>query len=126
MKKLSKRSLNNLKGVDEKITLIIGMALARGKVDLTITEGIRTSERQQDLFKKGFSQLDGIMKKSKHQIGKAIDFIPYPFNGWNDIESFKKVGEELKLCADYLGIKNSYGGNWQNFKDYPHFQIDEV
>ena len=124
MNKISNRSIKNIQGIDPRLSLIVGMVLARGKVDLTITCGLRSLEDQQKAFKDGFSKLDGINKKSKHQMGKAIDFIPYPFNGWNDIESFKKVGKELKLCADYLGIKNSYGGDWKSFKDYPHFQLD--
>ncbi|UUV18060.1 M15 family metallopeptidase [Fusobacteria bacterium ZRK30] len=124
MNKISSRSIKNIQGIDSRLSLIVGMVLARGKVDLTITCGLRSLEDQQKAFKNGFSKLDGVNKKSKHQTGKAIDFIPYPFNGWNDIESFKKVGDELKLCADYLGIKNSYGGDWKNFKDYPHFQLD--
>lgn len=124
MNKISSRSIKNIQEIDPKLALIVGMVLARGKADLTITCGLRSLEDQQKAFKDGFSKLDGINKKSKHQIGKAIDFIPYPFNGWDDIESFKKVGEELKFCADYLGIKNSYGGDWKSFKDYPHFQLD--
>ena len=124
MNKISSRSIKNIQGIDHRLSLIVGMVLARGNVDLTITCGLRSLEDQQKAFKNGFSKLDGVNKKSKHQIGKAIDFIPYPFNGWDDIESFKKVGEELKLCADYLGIKNSYGGDWKTFKDYPHFQLD--
>ena len=124
MNKISSRSIKNIQGIDPRLSLIVGMVLARGKVDLTITCGSRSLEDQQKAFKDGFSNLDGINKKSKHQTGKAIDFIPYPFNGWDDIKSFKKVGEELKLCADYLGIKNSYGGDWKSFKDYPHFQLD--
>lgn len=124
MKKISSRSVKNIHGIDHKLSLIVGMVLARGSVDLTITCGLRTLEDQQKAFKGGFSKLDGVNKKSKHQIGKAIDFIPYPFNGWNDIESFKKVGEELKLVANHLGFKCSYGGDWKTFKDYPHFQLD--
>ena len=59
MKKLSKRSLGNIKNIDERLILIVGMVLARGNVDFIITEGLRTQERQQELFKKGASQLDG-------------------------------------------------------------------
>ncbi len=111
MKRLSKRSLKNIKGIDERLILILGMLLARGKVDLTIICGMRTLEEQQEAFKKGFSKLDGINKVSKHQEGLAFDFIPYPFKGWNDVESFKKVGEELKYVANHLGIFCRYGGD---------------
>jgi len=125
MKKLSKRSLKNIEGIDPKLSLVLGMVLARGNVDLTVICGIRSLEDQQKAFKGGFSKLDGINKKSKHQIGKAIDFIPYPFNDWEDRESFRRVGKELKFCANFLGFKNSYGGtDWENFVDLPHFQLD--
>ncbi len=125
MKKLSKRSLKNIAGIDPRLSLILGMVLARGKVDLTVTCGIRSLEDQQKAFKGGFSKLDGVNKKSKHQLGKAIDFIPYPFNGWDDRESFRKVGEELKFCANYLGIRHTYGGDFRSFIDLPHFQLND-
>ena len=55
--------------------------------------------------------------------GKAFDFIPYPFNGWEDLESFRKVGEELKFCARHLGIKCGYGGDWG--WDWGHFELND-
>ena len=130
MLRLGSRSLKNIVGIDTRLSMVLGMVLARGKVDLTITDGFRTVEDQRKLYAQGRSRkgnivtnTDGVKKKSYHQSGKAVDFIPYPFKGWNDLESFKKVGEELKFCADFLGFKCSYGGNWNSFKDYPHFQI---
>lgn len=130
MNKVSKRTMKNISNIDPKLSLVIGMALARGNVDFTVTSGLRTLNKQRELYAQGRSKkgnkvtnADGVIKKSYHQTGKAIDFIPYPFKGWDDTESFKKVGKELKYCADFLGIANSYGGNWKSFKDYPHFQI---
>ena len=125
MNKLGKRSLINLLGVDPRLESIVNLAMFRGRVDFTITEGLRTQERQEKLYKEGKSQLDGVNKKSKHQIGMAIDFIPYPFRGWDDIKAFQKVGIELKECAKILGYHATYGGDWVSFKDYPHFQINE-
>jgi peptidoglycan L-alanyl-D-glutamate endopeptidase CwlK len=120
---LGKRSLDSIKDIDPRLTLIIGYVLAEGKVDFTVTEGLRSAERQQKLYAEGKSQRDGIHKKSYHQSGRAFDFIPYPFKGWEDIESFKKVGEELKKAASKFGFEYQYGGDWHSFKDYPHFQI---
>ncbi len=121
MKKLSKRSLKNIKGIDERLILILGMLLARGKVDLTIICGMRTLEEQQEAFKNEFSKLDGINKKSKHQEGLAFDFIPFPFKGWGDREGFRRVGEELKLVAKHLGFECQYGGDWG--WDWGHFEL---
>ncbi len=38
MKRLSKRSFKNIKGVDERLILILGMVLARGKILLSLVE----------------------------------------------------------------------------------------
>ncbi len=120
---LGERSLKNIKDIDPRLTLIIGYVLSEGKVDFTVTEGLRSAERQKKLFDEGKSQRDGYIKKSYHQSGRAFDFIPYPFHSWNDIEAFKKVGEELKKAASKFGFECQYGGDWKSFKDYPHFQI---
>ena len=54
--------------------------------DCTIICGARTLEDQQKAYKGGFSKLDGIVKKSKHQISKeqplslAVDVLPNPID----------------------------------------------
>lgn len=131
MNKISKRSLDNLKNVDPRLCIVIGMILAEAKVDFTITSGFRSVVEQQDLYAQGrtkegsiVTHKNGTDKKSYHQTGKAIDFIPYPFKGWDDKDSFKKVGKELERVANHLGFKCQYGGDWSSFKDYPHFQLE--
>ena len=37
-------------------------------IDFSVTEGVRTDERQMQLFKEGRSKLDGVNKKSYHQV----------------------------------------------------------
>lgn len=127
MKKVSKRTLKNLSGVNSKLALIVGMVLARDKVDLTIISGFRTAQKQNKIFLDGRSQLDGYNKISYHQTGNAIDFIPYPFviNDWRDVNKFVLIGQELKLAAKHLGFNYSYGGDWKTFKDYGHFELHE-
>lgn len=132
MNKISGRSIGNLEGLDSRLILLVGMVLARGKVDFTLTSGIRTLEEQQAHYAKGrtvpgikVTNTDGIVKKSKHQLGLAFDFIPYPFKGWDDDESFRAVGAELKICAKHLGFSHSYGGDWSSFVDLPHFQLNK-
>ena len=125
MNKLGKRSLRSLEGVDPRLQSIINLAMFRGRVDFTVIEGLRTTERQAELHKDGKSLLDGITKRSKHQDGMAIDFIPYPFKGWEDTKAFQKIGNELKECAFALGYHATYGGDWVSFKDWGHFQINE-
>jgi hypothetical protein len=122
MNKLGIRSKKSLENVRIEIGLIIGLALARGKVDFTIIDGFRTQEDQMEKFKNGASQLDGINKISQHQKGLAFDFIPYPFNGnWNNLQPFKDVHKELSYCSKLLGYVPRKIISW----DTGHFAIEE-
>ncbi|GLI54765.1 hypothetical protein PM10SUCC1_02800 [Propionigenium maris DSM 9537] len=133
MNRLGSRSNKSIKNIDPKLAVIIGAALAEGNVDFTITSGFRTKQEQQTLYAQGrtkagkrVTNCDGVKKKSYHQTGKAIDFIPYPFdNDWNDTEQFRQVGEELLRVGQLLGYNCSYGGHWKLFEDWPHFQIND-
>ena len=128
MYKFSQRSLNNLMNVDEKLVLICHELIKR--IDFTVIEGYRTGERQKELFDKGFSRIDGISKKGKHNYfpSRAVDISPYkkgrnPFDGSKESEEmFYKLAEEFKNVAKELNIAITWGGDWE-FKDLPHFQI---
>ena len=129
MYKFSQRSLNNLMNVDEKLVLICNELIKR--IDFTVIEGYRTRERQKELFDKGFSKIDGISKKGKHNYfpSRAVDIIPYkkgrnPFDGSKESEEmFYELAEEFKKVAKELNIAITWGGDWESFKDLPHFQI---
>lgn len=122
MYKFSKRSKDNLATADEKLQLLFNEVIK--EFDCTVIEGHRSLKRQKELFDKGASQIDGISKKGKHNYfpSRAVDVVPYPLD-WNDIESFKKLGEVVKRKAKELNIKVEWGGEWVSFKDYPHWQI---
>lgn len=130
MKRISNRSKINLKNVDERMSLIVGAVLARGNVDFTVTSGFRTVQEQKSLYAQGrtksgkkVTNADGVKNKSRHQSGKAIDIIPYPFKGWDDVESFREVAEEFKYVAKHFNVEIEWGGDWKSFKDYPHLQL---
>ena len=128
MYKFSQRSLDNLKNVDERLVRICNELIKR--VDYTVIEGFRTPERQKELYDKGFSKIDGITKKGKHNYSPslAIDIIPYkkghnPFDGSKESDiMFDNLAKEFKQVAKELGINITWGGDWK-FIDKPHFQI---
>ena len=104
--------------------------------DCTIVSGLRTEDEQQELYAKGrttdgeiVTYLDGIVKKSKHQLGLAVDVVPYP-SLYKDVEIMKQLGMYVLDVASDLykwGLIDSsitWGGEWK-WKDYPHFEIDE-
>jgi peptidoglycan L-alanyl-D-glutamate endopeptidase CwlK len=129
MYNFSQRSLNNLKNVDERLVKICNELIKR--TDFTVIEGHRSLERQKELFDKGFSKIDGISKKGKHNYSPslAIDIIPYkkglnPFDGTKESEKmFNDLAVEFKKVAKELNIKIVWGGDWVSFRDLPHFQL---
>lgn len=128
MYKFSQRSFDNLKNVDERLVRICNELIKR--IDFTVIEGFRSLERQKELYDKGFSKIDGISKKGKHNYSPslAIDIIPYrkghnPFDGSKESDiMFDNLAKEFKQVAKELGINITWGGDWK-FIDKPHFQI---
>ena len=130
MYKFSRRSLDNLRDIDDRLVKICNELIK--EYDFTVIEGFRSVERQLELFKKRFSQIDGINKKGKHNYfpSLAIDIIPYekghnPFDGSDKSKKmFIEMSNRFKEIAKRLGINITWGGDWKSFKDLPHFQLD--
>lgn len=127
MNKASKRTKDNLKGVDERLSVLVGYALAISEIDFFVNEGLRTVETQQKYFKEGKSQLDGVNKKSKHQIGKAIDVY---YVGWTNKDSqddprWKKLIDTFRLAGEKLGLDLTFGYDWKSFVDKPHIELKD-
>nr|WP_281833141.1 M15 family metallopeptidase [Vibrio nigripulchritudo] len=116
---LSARSEARMMGVKDDLKKVVRLALSYSDFDFGITSGVRTAEEQNALFKKGASQLDGHIKKSRHQTGDAIDFVVYDENGkvtW-DFAYYREVSKAFKRAAAELGVRIVWGGDWSRFKD---------
>ena len=132
--KLSKRSLKNLKQVNSIIVELTKRVIEITPVDFGILDngGWRSAEKQADLYKKGYSQLDGHVKISYHQLGNAVDLVPY-IDGkftWESVEAFQKINKAvLKVWSKMeeegkvRGVVLQWGGDWKSFKDFAHYQI---
>jgi len=128
-----------MQGVNQRLINVFNLGLSRSPIDFGIAfmGGLRTAEKQNELFKAGVSKCDGYDKKSRHQFGEALDFIPY-------------VGGQYLLPSVYhnkyyfiifgviysasieLNIPVRFGANWdgdeiwiddQDFDDYPHVEL---
>lgn len=126
MPKFSKRSAERLATCHSDLQKIFNDVIKTH--DCTIICGARTLAEQQAAFKGGFSKLDGIKKKSKHQISKeqplslAVDVLPYPID-WNDKKGHDEFAKIVKAVANRLGVKIKWGGDFKNFRDAPHWEL---
>ena len=89
MPRFGKRSKERLKGVDTKLVNVLNELIKI--MDVTIIEGLRSAERQEELLKKKATKT----KYSKHMEGKAVDLAPYPID-WDDRERFHYMGGMLR------------------------------
>lgn len=115
MFKLSSASLRNLDGVDPELLEIPKLAIQITMVDFGYgpDSGLRTAERQNELFRDKRSQKDGYERRSAHQDGLAIDFYAY-VNGaasWEHHHLAMVAAAHLQ-AASMLGIRVEWGGLW--------------
>ncbi|WP_308575884.1 M15 family metallopeptidase [uncultured Fusobacterium sp.] len=125
MNKASRRTRENLKGVNHKLIAVVGYALAISEVDFWVNEGLRTTEKQQEYFKTGASQLDGINKKSNHQLGRAVDVY---YTGWTNKDKpndprWEKIYEAFRIASKMLNVKIVFGKDWKSLVDRPHIEL---
>ena len=132
--KLSNRSLDRMKGVNPKLINLALLAIKRTPIDFGIAwmGGLRTPEEQNQLFKDGYSQMDGYEKISKHQFGEAIDLNVFVGSKIVDNkEMLCVVAGVMFSCAAELNLKIRWGLDWNmngdirdnKFNDQYHFEL---
>lgn len=123
-RKYSARSLKNLEGIHPDLRRVIDRALQESPIDFVVIEGLRTKERQKQLVASGASRT----MKSRHLTGHAVDLVPIGPNGKPafDWPLYHILGPAVKDAAEKEGVKLVWGGDWKNFRDGPHFELDRV
>ena len=115
------KSKERLQGVHPDLVKVMEEAIKESPLDFSITEGLRTKERQQQLFNEGKSQT----MRSRHLTGHAVD-IAVLVDGkitW-EFPKYQIVADHIKVVAQKLSIPIVWGGDWTSFKDGPHFELD--
>ena len=117
---LSKKSLDRLTGVHPDLIRVVKRALEITTVDFAVLEGVRSKARQEQLVKAGASQT----LNSRHLTGHAVDLGAYVSGSvrW-DWPLYHKIADAVKQASAELGVPIEWGGDWQKFKDGPHFQL---
>ena len=135
--KLSKRSFDRLIGVNEKMVSVVKRAIEISEVDFMVVEGIRTKQRQEELYAQGRTKPGKIVTwtmKSKHIEGLAVDIAPCNKDGsinWNDLKMFDKMADAMFKAAKELNINIRHGADWnmngvkreKGETDSPHFEL---
>lgn len=109
MFKFGSGSLKKLEKVDPRLRDLMEEVLKISQIDITITEGLRSMERQELLAKEGKSKTIN----SKHLTGKAIDFAPCIRGrvSFNDKDAIFLAGFILAV-ARMKGINVRVGAIW--------------
>ena len=138
---LGKRSLDNLKNVNDDLVRVVKRAIEITEIDFTVIEGYRTKARQQELVKSGASKT----MNSRHLTGHAVDIVPIVDGkvSWN-FNYYYPLAKAMAQAANELGVNVRWGGAWTNirnkkgtpqqwvqeyyngggaFQDGPHFEI---
>lgn len=119
--------------VAESEKLLVRKAARRG-IEVVTTHDFRSMEEQDALYNQGRSIAGNIVTNAKggesyHNYGLAIDFALRTPEGdvvWDmerdDNGNGKADWLEVVELAKELGF--TWGGDWANFPDYPHLQMD--
>src|SRR5687768_7912126 len=136
---LSTASRTKLVGVHADLIRVVERAIATTTQDFMIGEGVRTLERQRELYAQGRTKPGRIVTdtmKSRHLTGHAVDLWPYPKlpNGdidWNNKQAFFRIGKAMLGASVELGVPIRWGYDWdgdgvlmeRGEYDGPHFEL---
>jgi len=120
MKLLDARSLKRLGGVHHDLVEVVELAFELSPNVFIVTEGLRTLERQKQLFAAGASQT----LRSRHLTGHAVDLAVKVGNEirW-DWPLYSALAVVMKDAAKQLNIPLEWGGDWKSLVDGPHYQL---
>ena len=115
---LSTRSKQRLLGVHPDLVAVVRRAIQITTRDFSVSEGLRSRQRQYELVQAGKSQT----MNSRHLTGHAVDLLPYPFNGDMDKDGVPSIedwdeyypqADAMIQAAKELNVPLRWGGNWR-------------
>lgn len=125
-------------GVDQRLVDIAQEACQALPFDVIVVEGVRTIQRQRDLYAQGRTKPGKVVTwtmNSKHIEGLAVDLAPYDHETkqifWGDVLKFNGMIRSMLRVAAAHKVKIRSGADWnQNGvlresreTDSPHFEL---
>lgn len=109
-----------LVGVDARLVQLAERLAEVSPIGFRITEGVRTLERQRQLFGKKKTKT----LKSKHLTGRAIDVAPLVQGrvSW-EWEHYTPLIKAAKQVARDMGLRVKFGYDWG--WDAPHIEVQD-
>lgn len=131
---LGQRSIDRLAGVHPDLVRVVRRATELTTQDFAVLEGVRTLERQRELYAQGRTKPGKIVTwtmQSKHIDGLAVDLVPNPVD-WNTVSKFDAIAKAMFAAAAILGVAIRWGADWdgdgnrreRGESDSPHFELE--
>lgn len=132
--RFSERSLKALENVHPDLVRVFKRAIEITSQDFLITEGVRSPERQAELYAQGRTKPGKVVTwtlTSNHFVhpktgyGHAVDVATYPVDWSKKADpKFEAIAKAVKQAARELGVQIEWGGDWSpKNRDKPHFQL---
>jgi peptidoglycan L-alanyl-D-glutamate endopeptidase CwlK len=125
-------------GVDQRLQAVVRAAAQLVLPnDVQVIEGVRTLERQKQLYAQGRTAPGAICTwtlQSKHIGGLAVDVALLQADGsinWNDPAGFDRLAEAMFTASRQVGVRLRWGADWdqdgnpreRGETDSPHFEL---
>lgn len=138
---LTPRDLERLNGVHGDLVAVVRRAsqiwAARNNgYRLQVSEGVRTLERQRELYAQGRTKPGKIVTStmaSRHLTGHAVDLVPVKDGQvpWNDRAIWDELIDCMLEAAQFVGVPIRSGADWDRDgkrrengeSDSPHFEL---
>lgn len=133
---LDERSEKRLEGVNPTLVSIVRRAAKRLPFSLFVVEGLRTKERQEQLYAQGRTKPGPKVTwtmKSKHLDGRAVDLAPLIDGAidWKDLKKFDQIAAAMIEAGKEVGVLVRWGADWdmdglpreRGESDSPHFEL---
>ena len=106
---LNESSQRKLQPISPLLRKVVERAAEITTQPFLVIEGLRTIERQRELYAQGKTQT----LKSNHLTGNAVDIVPLVNNeiSW-DWEYFYPIADAMDIAADELGVPLVWGSAW--------------
>jgi len=117
---LGPRSISRLTDVHPDLVRVVHRTAVMSSLDFAVLEGWRNLDRQKQLL----AQKATRTLNSRHLTGHAVDLAPMISGSvaW-DWPLYHRLAKVVKAAAAHENVPITWGGDWRNFKDGPHWEL---